>query len=218
MGELAEFCEDRKIRLDIASVAHPQANGQVERANGLILQGIRPCLEAPLRRAAGAWADELTAVIWSLRTTPNRSTGYTPFFLVYGAEAVLPSDIAHISPRVAAYIEEDAEVSRQDDLDILEEVRVVAEQRSTAYQQKLRRYHSRRVKNRTFKKGDLVLRLVQQRKHKLSPIWEGPFMVSRVLHNGSYYLIDMRPVKERPDTRKQKRAGGSTNPDEIDGP
>ena len=138
--------------------------------------------------------------------------------MVYGAEAVLPSDIAHISPRVAAYIEEDAEVSRQDDLDLLEEVRVVAEQRSTAYQQKLRRYHSRRVKNRTFKKGDLVLRLMQQRKHKLVPIWEGPFMVSRVLHNGSYYLTDMRPMKERPDTRKIKRAGGSTNPDEIDRP
>ena len=43
-------------------------------------------------------------------------------------------------------------------------------------------------------------------------------MVSRVLHNGSYYLTDMRPVKERPDTQKRKRAGGSTDPDEIDRP
>ena len=138
--------------------------------------------------------------------------------MVYGAEAVLPSDIAHVSPRVKAYIEEDAEVSRQDDLDILEEVRVVAEQRSTAYQQKLCRYHGQRVKGRSFRKGDLVLRLVQQRKHKLAPIWEGPFMVSRVLHNGSYYLTDMRPASERPKTRKRKRDGGSTDPDEIDRP
>src|SRR4051812_11037354 len=116
------------------------------------------------------------------------------------------------------YIEEDAEVSRQDDLDIVEEVRIVAEQRSTAYQQKLRKYHSQRVQNRSFRKGDLVLRLVQKIKHKLSPIWEGPFMISRVLHNGSYYLTDMRPLKGRPDTRKRKRAGGSTDPDEIDRP
>ena len=123
MGELVEFCDDKGIWLDIASVAHPQANGQVERTNGLILQGIRPRLEAPLHLATGAWADELLAVIWSLRTTPNRSTSYTPFFLVYDAEAVLPSDIAHISPRVATYIEEDAEVPRQDDI---EEIRVVA--------------------------------------------------------------------------------------------
>ena len=111
MGELAEFCNEQNIRLDIASVAHPQDNGQVERANGLILQGPKPRLEAPLRRATEAWAEELPSVIWSLRTTPNRSTGYTPFSMVYGAEAVLPSDLIHTSPRVAAYIEEDAEIS-----------------------------------------------------------------------------------------------------------
>ena len=40
MGELAEFYEEQGIRLDIASVAHPQAKGQVKRTNGLILQGL----------------------------------------------------------------------------------------------------------------------------------------------------------------------------------
>jgi hypothetical protein len=43
---------------------------------------------------------------------PNRSTGLTPFFLVYGGEAVLPSDVQYDSPRVEAYKEEDAEASR----------------------------------------------------------------------------------------------------------
>ncbi|KAK1699282.1 hypothetical protein QYE76_015979 [Lolium multiflorum] len=57
-GELKDYCETIGIRLDLASVAHPQSNGQVERANGLILSGIKPRLEEPLRRAAGAWADE----------------------------------------------------------------------------------------------------------------------------------------------------------------
>ena len=46
-----------------------------------------------------------------LRTTPNRTTGYTPFFMVYGAEAVLPCDIIHDSPRVRMYEE------REDELD-----------------------------------------------------------------------------------------------------
>jgi hypothetical protein len=40
---------------------------------------------------------------------PNRSTGFTPFFMVYGAEAVLPSDIHHDSPQVTTYTEEDNE-------------------------------------------------------------------------------------------------------------
>ena len=99
-------------------------------------------------------------MLWSINTTPNRSTGYTPFFMVYGAEAVLPSDIRHDSPRVVAYVEEDNEKARQDALDLLDEERDLAIARSAIYQQDLRRYHSRRVKSRTFQEGDLVLQLI----------------------------------------------------------
>ena len=35
------LCEEKRIRLDLASVAHPQSNGQVERANGMVLFGIK---------------------------------------------------------------------------------------------------------------------------------------------------------------------------------
>ena len=76
----------------------------------------------------------------------------------------------------------------------MEEEREQALKRSAIYQQDLRRYHSRRVKTRSFQEGDLVLRLVQSQvgMHKLSPPWEGPFIISRKLHNGSYYLVDAR--------------------------
>ena len=127
--------------------------------------------------------------------------GYMPFFMVYGAEAVLPSDIRHDSPRVAAYVEADNEKARQEALDLLDEERDIATARSVVYQQDLRCYHSRRVKTRTFQEGDLVLRLIQDQTdmHKLSPPWEGPFVVIKNLHNGSYYLIG---VREHKDSRK----------------
>jgi hypothetical protein len=133
-GEVEEYYHHNGIRLDLASVAHPQSNGQVERTNGLIMSRIKPRLEAPLRRAAGAWAEELPSVLWSLQTMPNRSTGLTPFFLVYGAEAILPSDVQYDSPRVEAYKKEDAEASRQLSVDLLEEERDLAAQRSAIYQ------------------------------------------------------------------------------------
>ena len=139
-GALARFCATQGIRLDLASVAHPQSNGQVERANGLILSGIKPRLVEPLERSAGCWVEELPAVLWSLCTTPNKSTGFTPFFLVYGAEAVIPTDIEFNSPRVAMYTEEEAEEARQDGVDLLEEGRLLALSRSSIYQQSLRRY------------------------------------------------------------------------------
>ena len=62
-GALARFCATQGIRLDLASVAHPQSNGQVERANGLILSGIKPRLVVPMERSAGCWLEELPAVL-----------------------------------------------------------------------------------------------------------------------------------------------------------
>ena len=59
--------------------------------------------------------------------------GYTPFFMVYGAEAVLPSDIRHDSPRVADYVEANNEQARQDALDLLDEKRDLAAARSAIY-------------------------------------------------------------------------------------
>ena len=88
-----------------------------------------------LKHAAGAWVDELPLVLWGLRTTPNRSTGRTPFFLVYGAKAVLPSDLLHNAPRVELYTKAEAEQARQDSVDLLEEEREMALIRSTIYQQ-----------------------------------------------------------------------------------
>ncbi|XP_048566881.1 uncharacterized protein LOC125546794 [Triticum urartu] len=161
------FCASQGTRVDYASVAHPQSNGQAERANGLILKGLKPRLMRDLKHAAGAWVDELPSVLWGLRTTPNRSTGRTPFFLVYGAEAVLPSDLLHNAPRVELYTEDEAEQARQDAVDLLEEEREMAMIRSTIYQQDLRRFHARNVKSRAYQEGDLVLRVDQQKPHKL---------------------------------------------------
>ena len=78
--------------------------------------------------------------------------------MVYGAVAVLPSDIRHDSPRVGAYVEADNAKARQDSVDLLDEERDLAAARSAIYQQDLRRYHSRLV--------------LQTDMHKLSPAWE----------------------------------------------
>ena len=90
------------------------------------------------------------------------------------------------------------EKSRQDAINLLDEECDLAAARSAIYQQDLRRYHSRRVKTRTFQEGDLVLRLIQDQTnmHKLSPPWEGRFVASKNLNNGSYYLIDVRDHKD----------------------
>jgi transposase InsO family protein len=89
-NEFKDYCEGLGIKLNFASVAHPQTNGQVEKANGLICNGIKKRLLAPLKKAKHAWVDELPSVLWSLRTTPNVVTQETPFFLVMVSSTDLP--------------------------------------------------------------------------------------------------------------------------------
>ena len=80
---------------------------------------------------------ELPSVLWGLRTMLNWSTNRTPFFLVYGAEAVLPSDLLHNPPRVELFSEAEAEQEREDAVHLLKEEREMALIRSTIYQQDL---------------------------------------------------------------------------------
>jgi hypothetical protein len=123
-------------------MALPMTNGQVERANGMILQGLKPRIYNDLNKFGKRWMKELPSVVWSLRTTPSRATSFSPFFLVYGAEAILPTDLEYGSPRTKAYDDRSNQTSREDSLDQLEEARDMALLHSVWYQQSLRRYHT----------------------------------------------------------------------------
>jgi hypothetical protein len=135
---------------------------------------------------------ELPSVVWSLRTTPSQATGFTPFFLVYGAEAILPTDLEYGSPRARAYDDQSNPTNQEDSLDQLEEARDMALLHSARYQQSLRRYHAQGVRSRDLQVGNLVLRLRQDARgrHKLTPPWEGPFVIAMVLKLGTYKLAN----------------------------
>jgi hypothetical protein len=140
---------------------------------------------------------ELPSVVWSLRTTPSRATGFTSFFLVYGDEAILPTDLEYDSPRARAYNDRSNQTSREDSLDQLEEARDMALLHSARCQQSLRRYHARGVRYRDLQVGDLVLRLRQDARgrHKLTPPWEGPFIIAKILKLGTYKLAKSLSVR-----------------------
>jgi len=48
----------------------------------------------------GKWVEEMTKVVWSLKTTASRATGFTPFKLLYGEEAVMPEELKFQSLRI----------------------------------------------------------------------------------------------------------------------
>jgi transposase InsO family protein len=111
------FCDNNNIRIDWAAVSHSRTNKEVERENGMILHGLKPCIFKILEKFKARWVVELPLVLWSLRTTPTHDTRYTPFFMVHGSEAVLSTNINYGSPRVRSYTNKGNQVSLEDAID-----------------------------------------------------------------------------------------------------
>jgi transposase InsO family protein len=136
-----DFCQDSLIDVYYSSVAHPRCNGQVERANSMVLQSIKDRIFDDASQYATRWLAELLPhVIWGLRTQVSSATGYLPFFLVYGLEAVLPTDLAFRAPRIQHYEEGTAKETRKVDLDSIKEHRVTALMQHTRHEQQLRTF------------------------------------------------------------------------------
>lgn len=132
------------------------------------------------------WIEEVLLVLWSMRTTPNRATDETPFTLVYGAEAVILSELSYGSPRVKAFNEATQGERRRDDVNFLEEIYCREAVRAARYQQELCRNHSRRIHPHYLEVGDLVLRRLRSRQgaNNISRKWEGPYRVVLVTRPG----------------------------------
>jgi IS30 family transposase len=116
-----DFCQDNTINVYYSSVTHPRCNGQVEHANGMVLQDVKNRIVDDASNYTTRWLAELPHVIWGLRTQVSSATGFSPFFLVYSSETILPTDVTFGAPHIQFYEEGEAEQTRCVDLDSLEE-------------------------------------------------------------------------------------------------
>jgi hypothetical protein len=87
-------------------VRHPESNGLVERANGIIIIGI---MKSIFNQPIGKWPDKLIKVVWSHNIIVSRSTGFTPFKLLFGDEAITPEEVRMGSIRTLASIEDEVD-------------------------------------------------------------------------------------------------------------
>nr|AAY99339.1 pol-polyprotein [Silene latifolia] len=189
------WLEELGIKFAYSSVCHPQSNGQAEAANKTILNGLKKKVED----LKGRWADELPGVLWSLRTTEKEATGYSPFHLVYGSEAVLPIEAVVPTFRTATFNPVENEEGLKASLDLVEESRDTARLNLAVYQNRMRRAYNHRVHKRDLRVGDLVLRKSTATNKgnihgKMTTNWEGPYKVVEEMRPGTYRLTDMEGV------------------------
>ena len=132
-------------------------------------------------------------MLWAYRTAGKSATQETPFALAFGTEAMAPVEIGLKSPRIELASVEHNEEALCLNLNLLDEKREQVLKRTEDYQRKTTRYYNQKVKPRSYKHGNLVLKkLLPARKNpthgKLGPNWEGPYIVSRIVRPGNYEL------------------------------
>jgi hypothetical protein len=183
-----EFCGQIGTKIHFASVRHPESNGLVKRANGIIMTGIMKLI---FNQPKGKWPEELIKVVWSHNTTVSRSTGFTPFKLLFGDEAITPEEAKTGPIRTTASTEDEADYHVAKDT--IEGVRLQAVENINKYQAETIKWRDRKVRLKNIKPGHLVLQRVANPDTvgKLQLKWEGPFLVVSSSRPGSYRLKDM---------------------------
>ena len=119
--------------------------------------------------------------------------GETPFRLTYGNEAVIPAEIELTSYRIGNHDEARNDEAIRLQLDLVDEVKAIAEQRLARYQERMAKHYNSLVRHRDFKVGDLILRKVMgvakdPTQGKLGPNWEGPYRITSWQRKGTYHL------------------------------
>jgi hypothetical protein len=145
------------------------------------------------------WSSHLADTLWAYRGSTKITTGFTPFSLVYGTDAISPTELLVPSPRIlhGTDLEADADIcaeAKVADLERLEEARELAQVHSLRYHQKLAGAYEKTLQTRIFAKGQMVLRTVDHVRRglpspsKFAPNWEGPYLIRKAYDSGYYKL------------------------------
>ena len=138
----------------------------------------------------------LYAALWAYRTNIKTATGFSPFQLVHGVEAVTPIECEIPSLKIGIHLLPDRiELEeRLVHLEHLDEQCRDALTANQAHENRVKTQYDKSVKPRVFFEGELVLLWDQDKEPlgagKFKAMWLGTYVVSKVLSKGAYELVD----------------------------
>jgi hypothetical protein len=194
---LTEFSLDKGIIIKYSANYYPQGNGVAESTNKNLVRILKKTVTDNQRN----WHNQLHNALWADRVTPKEAIGNSPYFLVYGQEAILPNGLYLPSLQLAQDSQEEPSSAMQQRIDtllMLEEEREKAKSKFLAHQQIVKRWFDKhKAKEKIFEVGDLVLKWDKANepkgKHsKFQSLWLGPFQVAERIGAGTYRLQNLR--------------------------
>ena len=150
---------------------HPQSDGMVERFNRT-LEGL---LTITIRENQTDWDLKALWVASAYRATPHSSTGFTPNFIMWGREALLPMDVAYGLPSKEETIHEHL----RNMLGNIREAHVIATEALHQSREVQKKYYDRGKIPYTYTPGEAVWCFLPMqskgRSPKLQSFWTGPW-------------------------------------------
>ncbi|GJR43679.1 reverse transcriptase domain-containing protein [Tanacetum coccineum] len=174
----------------LSTAYHPQTSGQVEVSN----RGLKRILERTVGKNRASWSDKLDDALWAFRTTFKTPTECTPYKLLYEKAYHLPIKLEHKAYWALKHCNFDLKTAgdhRKVQMNELNELRDQAYENSIIYQEKTKKIHDSKIKNRIFNVGDRVLLFnypLEIFLGKLKTRWTGPFTAAQVFPYGTVKL------------------------------
>jgi len=202
--------------LDMGAAYHPESDGQTENANKTLEIMLRSVIDF----TQDDWDEHLAAAELAFNSSKNETTGFTPFYLVYGREARMPIDLALAPLTKAADNPAAAEATARWRAALQQ-----ASDNTSRQQRRQKKYADRTRREVRFVVGDRVLlstqhlKLIGERKRarKLTERYVGPYRVKRVVNANAYELELPASLKIHPVINishlKEYRDGAQAFPD-----
>eukprot|EP00253_Pinus_taeda_P026856 PITA_26856 len=200
-NSMFDFAIKRGFKLKYSANYYPQGNGLAESTNKNLIKIIKRTIEQNHRN----WHKSLVFALWADRVTHKASIGTSPFNLVYGKEAILPTNLVLPSLALVQFIEEAPSSSiqlRYDQILKLEEEREKAKDTHAKHQQIIKAaFDSASSGSKQFQVGNLVLKWDKAHedkgKHtKFQKLWLGPFQICEKIGHSTFLLQDLTGVRE----------------------
>ena len=183
---IKELCQKFGVTKSNTSAYRPQSNSCCERFNASLNNALRAFLKGDTK----TWPEVLPSILMAYRMTPSvRSTGVSPYFLVFKQDARLMSDIAMETREMIPETP-----GLENILKNFEQVRPLIRDNIRAAQRAYKQGYDENTRSPRFTVGQRVwvyfpnTRLHMAPKHQLK--WRGPYYVSEVLDYHTYKLRD----------------------------
>ena len=191
---MAELCKLLHIKKTRTSPYHPQCDGMVERFNRTLLN----MLAAHCEDHPWDWEQHVHKVCMAYNTSVHSSTGYTPFYLMFGRQARLPVDVIFgTSPSDPQSPSEYAVTLQKHLMSAYESVRKTGNNQH----QRQKEYYDKKIHGDPHAVGDLVWvfnpKVPKNNHRKLFHPWTGPFKVLKQLSECTYRVQQLGGRKRR---------------------